>query len=303
MNRVSTPAAEPRSFTAAMQALAALTPHVRIAREEHRPPWHIPDRRLFDYLVVYIVAGAGRFTVGAETFPVDAGDFVWIPPDTFHAMESRADPQHLLYAHFDLVYDSHRSPRVAPPPAYFQDLRAQPELIHPPVRLLGIDRWCGRLPLMNLAIIHQTLKRMVYEHMTARNPLVQAGLVYEMLGAILNGLHPGSAPNASHQQALQRAADRILAAATDPLDIAGLAQEARLSVPHFRKLFRAMHGQSPRALHQVVKMQKACEWIDYSNWNLSEIAAKLGFSNVHNFSRAFKEVIGHAPSDYRHRRM
>ncbi|MGH7143140.1 MAG: helix-turn-helix domain-containing protein [Planctomycetota bacterium] len=296
-------AARRRSAAPAMEALARLTPWVRVAREERRPPWRIPDRKLFDFLAVYIVSGVGRFTVGAETFPVDAGDFIWIPPDALHAMESRADPQHLLYAHFDLIYAPERSHRVSPPPPHVQNPASQPESLHPPVRVLGIDRWQGKLPLMNAAAVHQTLQRMAHEDLTARNPLVQAGLVLELLGAILTGLQPGPAPNASHQQALQRAADRILAAADapGPLDLHALAREARLSLPHFRRLFRAVHGVSPRRMHQFARMQKACEWIDFSTWNLSEIALRLGFSNVHNFSRAFKQEIGRSPRAYRRR--
>lgn len=190
-----------------LAALAELTPYVRVARDEHRRPWRIADRRLFDFLAVYIVSGPGRFTVGAETFGVEAGDFIWIPPDTFHSMESRADPQHLLYVHFDLVYNLKRSPAVAPPPAGFVAVREHPGLLHPPVKALGIDRWQGRLPLVNGAVVRQILQRMAHEDLTARHPLVQAGLVIEMLGAILNGLQPGAAPNAGHQQALERAAE------------------------------------------------------------------------------------------------
>lgn len=300
---VSGGAARKHDGAADFAALAALSPFVRVAREERRRPWRIADRRLFDYLAVYIVSGAGRFTVGRDSFEVGSGDFIWIPPDTFHAMESRAPVQHLLYAHFDLLYEPRRSARVTPPPAHFQAVQAHPELLHPPVQVLGIANWRGKLPLLNGAVAHQVLRRMVYEDLTTRDRLVQAGLVFELLGAIRGGLQPSGAPNAGHQQALTRAADRILAAAGGLVDLAAVAREARLSLPHFRRLFRAQFGQAPGALHQFARMQKACEWIDHSDWNLSEIATRLGYSNVHNFSRAFKQAIGRSPTAYRRRGM
>ena len=77
-----------------------------------------------------------------------------------------------------------------------------------------------------------------------------------------------------------------------------MARAAQLSEPHFRKLFRETHGESPRAMRNRALMQKAAELVLHSGASMSEIAFQLGFSTVHNFSRAFSREIGAAPRDY-----
>jgi AraC family transcriptional regulator of arabinose operon len=47
------------------------------------------------------------------------------------------------------------------------------------------------------------------------------------------------------------------------------------------------------------KIRAACDYLIYSESNISEIADRLGFTNVHNFSRAFRKATGQSPSAYR----
>ena len=46
-------------------------------------------------------------------------------------------------------------------------------------------------------------------------------------------------------------------------------------------------------------IQKACELLAYGKMNVSEIASKLGYSNVHNFSRSFSKTMKVSPKKYR----
>ena len=72
-----------------------------------------------------------------------------------------------------------------------------------------------------------------------------------------------------------------------------------LSPTHFRRLFREHYRQSPRDAHLAAKMRRACDDLVYSDLTITEIADRLGFTNVHNFSRAFRKAIGQPPSSYR----
>jgi AraC-like DNA-binding protein len=48
-------------------------------------------------------------------------------------------------------------------------------------------------------------------------------------------------------------------------------------------------------------MWRAGEMLAYSGLNVSEVADRLGFSNVQNFSRAFKDVTSNCPISYRNK--
>jgi AraC-like DNA-binding protein len=279
------------------QALAAmLSPYVRGALEHLRGAWHIPARAVLDYLLVHIVSGTGRFTVGDEAFDVGPGDLIWIPPGVLHEM--RGDPPRMFvaYLHFDLVHDAQRSPRVrsgaAHPPGDHPD-------IHPLFPHRPIAGWRGKLPVVNGAAIYALMKQAIAEQRGARRPLCVSGIMLQIIGEIATGLSPSAAGAGAHWPALRRAAERIFAAPEAALDLPAMARAAQLSEPHFRKLFRETHGESPRALRNRALMRKACELVLHSGTSLSEIAYQLGFSTVHNFSRAFSREVGVPPRDYR----
>lgn len=57
-------------------------------------------------------------------------------------------------------------------------------------------------------------------------------------------------------------------------------------------------GTSFRALSDKVRFETACELLLKPGVSVSEVAARLGFSEISNFSRSFKRVVGITPSQY-----
>lgn len=285
---------------ASYRLASRLSPYVRAGMEHWRPPWFIANRKVLDYLLVYITAGTGRFSVGEVAFDVKPGDLIWIPPDTFHEMRGHAPKMLVAYIHFDLAFDPERSPRVAPGFGY-QELGAQRKLLHPPWPWEPIASWCGLLPVADAAPIYALLKLVILESLGAHRTLRVAGLMLQLLDEIHLGLTSTSANSGEHGPAMRRAAQQIAGQPEAELDLRALAKTAHVSLSHFRKLFRETHGMSPRAMHDRVRMQKACELVLHSGWSLTKISEQLGFSTVHNFSRAFKRELGVSPRAYRRR--
>lgn len=278
-------------------ALAAmLSPYVRGALEHWRGPWHIPCRVVLDYLLVYIVSGTGHFSVGDDRFDVGAGDLIWIPPGILHEMRGVSSTMFVAYLHFDLVHDTERSPRVRSGARYPRGLHPD---MHPAWTRQPIASWCGLLPVVNGPAIYALMRQAIAEHRGARRPLRVSGLMLEIFAEIATGLSAPAANAGLHWPAIRRAAERIVAKPEAPLDLRTLAAEARLSVSHFRKLFRETHGEGPRDMQIRARMQKAAELVLHSSWSITEIAHQLGFSTVHNFSRAFTREIGVSPQGYR----
>jgi len=85
----------------------------------------------------------------------------------------------------------------------------------------------------------------------------------------------------------------------EKLNINLLARQHGLSPTHFRKLFKKHYHQSPRTALLEAKMRTACNCLIYSNLTISEIGDRLGFTNIHNFSRAFHNAVGRSPTAYR----
>jgi AraC-like DNA-binding protein len=78
-----------------------------------------------------------------------------------------------------------------------------------------------------------------------------------------------------------------------------LADHCGYSASHFSAIFRKKTTRSPIEYFLGLKMQNACQQLDFTSKRIKEIAAGLAFSDQFYFSRLFKKVIGVSPGDYR----
>jgi AraC-like DNA-binding protein len=81
------------------------------------------------------------------------------------------------------------------------------------------------------------------------------------------------------------------------LDIIGLANAAGINKRTLQRRL-AKCGTSFTQLLTEVRIDLAEQWIQGQDYSISEIAARLGYNDPANFSRAFRRVIGVSPSAY-----
>ena len=282
--------------------LKTFSPYIRQAENSQRLKWHLAPRKLLDYLMVFIIEGEGIFKVGDDEFKVGVNDLIWIPPNSFHEMQGTSAKMQCIYIHFDLIYDPLRSHWNAYFPGNTLDISDLSVLQHPPLNDPEIDQWGGRLTVTNPRLIRELLERLCLEYRRCNSgaSLLLSGLVLQLLSELLQA--PENITNTYYSEKMQWASEWITANYQHKLDIANLAKQTGLSKSHFRKLFRESHKISPRSLHQQTRMRRACEMLAYSRMNVSEIAEELGFSNINNFSRAFRNATSMSPSQYQQRR-
>lgn len=48
-----------------------------------------------------------------------------------------------------------------------------------------------------------------------------------------------------------------------------------------------------------IKIQQACQLLDYSNLRINEISSRIGYEDPYYFSRIFKKVTGVSPDNYK----
>ena len=83
------------------------------------------------------------------------------------------------------------------------------------------------------------------------------------------------------------------------ISLAELAQECRLSVPHFVRGFRRSTGLSPHQWLLARRISKAKTLLVGSNRTLGEIALECGFSSQSHFNAAFKHFTSISPGHWR----
>ena len=77
-----------------------------------------------------------------------------------------------------------------------------------------------------------------------------------------------------------------------------LAHLTGLSTVYFRKLFKEIYGISPIAYVRQIRIKKAKEMLKSDYGSISDIAKSLGYLNVYEFSKDFKNHEGIPPSKW-----
>jgi len=86
------------------------------------------------------------------------------------------------------------------------------------------------------------------------------------------------------------------------LSLQEMAAAAKLSVSHFSFLFRKKTGFPPLEYFNHLKIQRACQYLLFTNMKIKDIAKAMGVSDPYYFSRSFTRAMGVSPRYYRETR-
>jgi AraC-like DNA-binding protein len=78
-----------------------------------------------------------------------------------------------------------------------------------------------------------------------------------------------------------------------------VARTVGLSYENFRKQFAARAGVSPGQFRKRKRIDRACSAIYHGGRTLKQLAEELEFCDVFHFSKAFKQITGTTPSEFR----
>jgi AraC-like DNA-binding protein len=83
------------------------------------------------------------------------------------------------------------------------------------------------------------------------------------------------------------------------LRVEDLARNLNLDRAYFGKLFRKHTGKTPRRYIVEYRLKKAAELMVCQNMLTSDAAREVGYTDIFNFSKMFKQHYGVAPSMYK----
>lgn len=241
----------------------------RMQRQEHD-----------DNLVIYCLEGAGKLTVNGRTWRIKSGDLIILPRGQAHQYASdQQQPWSIYWSHFSGSESS-------------QFIRLISEKRNRPVVHLGIH---SKLisDFQALLDARQTQYHLnTYLH--AANQLRQILTHIAVLLPLSRGqIH------AAEGFDLEKVHSLMQARLHEQLDLDTLAASVNLSKYHFIKKYKELTDTTPINHFIHLKIERACQLLDSSHRNVTEIALQLGYEDAYYFSRVFKKVMGISPSQYR----
>jgi AraC family transcriptional regulator len=81
--------------------------------------------------------------------------------------------------------------------------------------------------------------------------------------------------------------------------IGDLAKIAKLSKFHFCRIFKKIIGMSPMRFVIFMRIQKAKDLLRMNNFTISKVSTEVGFNDISNFNRYFKQFTKVTPSAYK----
>lgn len=89
---------------------------------------------------------------------------------------------------------------------------------------------------------------------------------------------------------------------TEPVEMDALATLCGMSVTHFRRRFRAMMGKPPQRHLLELRVRAAAAALQDRRKRITETAFEVGFTTLSSFNRAFQNILGDSPRNWRERR-
>ena len=98
---------------------------------------------------------------------------------------------------------------------------------------------------------------------------------------------------------LEQVKARLLAEPDRTLTLKSLSQQFNVSEAQIKSSFTGVYGMSPAAYARSQRMHGAAALLRETDRTVLDIACQFGYDNASKFARAFRDVIGVSPREYR----
>jgi AraC-like DNA-binding protein len=231
------------------------------------------------FILVYCIKGYGKAKIKHIEYEIRAGEFFFIPKNTpYFYQASLSNPWTIYWFEFD----GHTANAMLQ--LFFTHTKSHKGyLAYNPERIQLFD------------VVYKNLKRGYSKDILL---LLNMSLLH-FLSSFIFSIRIKAKQKDKHQEITNAAIDFMNKNLYKSLALKTIVQHVNVSVPHFSSLFKSKTGISPLDYFNQLKMQRACEYLEYTDMLVKEIAFKMGIEDAQYFSRVFSRVMGMSPNAYR----
>jgi AraC-like DNA-binding protein/uncharacterized RmlC-like cupin family protein len=234
-------------------------------------------------ILIYCLEGQGTVRIKKEECELNPGDFILIPAGTAHQYSAdETNPWTIYWVHFkghmaaNIVNSFLKKNGSFKGTTNYQDSRIR--LFEDIYSNLEMGYSTDNLCYVNLCL-----------------PYFLTSIIFDANYNMADKKRSNDTINCSINF-MQKNLDKMLT-------LNSLAASVHLSASHFSFLFRKKTGFSPIEHFNHLKVQKACQYLLFTDLRIKEIANKLGIEDQYYFSRMFTKIMGMSPVAYRIKRI
>ncbi len=234
-----------------------------------------------EVIFIHCSEGTGWCEIGGRRHPIGKDQLLVINADTPHAYGTVANSPWTIYW-FHVVGSN--------VPIYLEQLGVSDEK---PVVSLGGD--------VQLLSLFEDVLEGLQHGFTHIHLIYAAHSLAHLMGLILRHKEEFWHGETSARERIEKSVHFMKSHLREPLNIATLMSLVNLSRSHYTTLFKRVTGYAPLNYLNHLRMQRAVELLNSTNWPIKQISDHLGFSDQFYFSRAFTKMYDHSPSEHRRR--
>lgn len=257
-----------------------------------------PARYLYDHELVIVSRGSCVVAFSNRAVELSAGDYLIIPPDTFHTTTAGEHGVTRHCFHFDWMSSSNPASRAF---CCFYPTRPARALITVTPDFVPTDVFQGSHP--ENTVVRSLVKTVAHSWETA-DPLereICRAVFLELLIRLV--WRPGESCRRVDRaaQLAQAARDVLGRPESGAQSVQALLSSLGCTYAHVCRLFHRAYGVTPTEYRTAVRLERAKVFLRDRRMTVAEAAHAAGFDDPGYFARCFRRQTGTAPSDYRRR--
>lgn len=246
-----------------------------IAQYHYRERHHGCKQHIF----IFCTGGKGWFKLNNREYDVLPENFFLIPSNTPHSYGAdNTEPWSIYWIHFKGSLSIHISEKLFGINQIF------------PVKADAIDE---RIQLFEE--IYQTLDK----GYSMDNLQYSSMCLWHFLSSFLFINHFKNFLYEKEHNFIDQVIDFLKNNLSKNYKLKELSEEFGFSISHFSNLIKSRTGYAPLEYFTILKIQRACQYLDFIDMRIKEIAVKLGYDDPYYFSRVFHKIMSMSPVYYR----
>ena len=233
------------------------------------------------HILIYCTDGKGYVQVGESIYTMEAGDVITIPDHAPHTYAADVNnPWTIYWIHFTGITASNIINKYIKNNGIKTSVRSLTKTI------VLFDEMYSRLER------GYNVETLIYVNMC----------VGHFISTLLFNYDYIAGEESNEKTMIEIAIDFFTKNLHKTITLCEVAQFVNLSPAYFSATFKNKTGVSPIEYFNQLKIQKACQYLQFTQLRIKQISAELGITDHYYFSRLFTKVMGISPKAYRDRR-
>lgn len=255
-----------------------------------KPHWH------YYMEIIYMLSGNAEMNKDNEVYYISKGEMILFHPQAVHSIFS-ADGKPLQYAVFKLdVSRINTSVNYSPK---LRSIFSYANLNNMPIYFnCEQNEQIGTEKIFKRCINEMISKRYGFD-------LVTRSEIYRLLIGIIrcwqeSGFIIGSeAFDEDRRRDIYNITEYIDENLNSSLKVTDIAHICKMSYSYFAKKFPVVYGKSCKEYIEDMRIQKAAEFLVFTDFDLTYISQETGFSDCSHLIKSFKRIFEITPKQYR----